>query len=106
MSDEAKEAALNAKIEAIRAKNAAREARHREIEADRLEAEKSKSAVSVKAPGEEETNEFKNPYENAATNRKKPVHERISNAQWIHLVRFIRATAGKQRNKELILLFV
>ena len=64
MSDEAKEAALNAKIEAIRAKNAAREARHREIEADRLEAEKSKSAVSVKTPGEEETEGFKNPYEN------------------------------------------
>ena len=78
MSKEDKEAALNARIEAIRAKNAAREARHREIEADRLEAEKSKSAVSVKVPGEE-SEEFKNPFDNAATtNRKKPVHERIT----------------------------
>lgn len=72
-SREEKEAAINAKIAAIRAANEARERRHREVEADRLEAEKSKSAVGPKPKNDEEV-EFKNPFEEK--NRKKQPRKR------------------------------
>ena len=47
-SKEDKEAALNAKIAAIRAANKATEKRHQEIQADRLLAEKTKSSITLK----------------------------------------------------------
>ena len=53
-SKEDKEAALNAKIAAIRAANKATEKRHQEIVADRLLAEKTKSSITLK---EDETKE-------------------------------------------------
>ena len=85
-SKEDKEAAINARIAAIRAKNEERERRHREVENDRLQAEKSKSAVQVKSPEEkmaeieDEGARFRSPFEsNSSTKSKKPVHERFVN---------------------------
>ena len=78
-SKEDREAAINAKIAAIRAANEARERRHREVEADRLEAEKNKSAVTVKTEEElAEQDRFKNPYDSTGKVNKKPSHERPS----------------------------
>ena len=53
-SKEDKEAALNAKIASIRAANEATERRHREVQADRLKAEKNKSSITVKDGSEED----------------------------------------------------
>lgn len=83
--DDRDEAAVNARIAAIRAKNEARERRHREVEADRLEAEKNKSAVSLKVAASDQPEDFKNPFPNennaASTNKKKPVHERVQQSK-------------------------
>ncbi len=74
-----KDAALNAKIAAIRAANEARERRHKEVEADRLEAVKNKSAVVLKGTeaGQEEDG-FRNPFEASGKVSKKPTHERLA----------------------------
>ena len=47
-SKEDKEAILNARIAAIRAANEAAERRHREVQADKIQAEKSKSSITLK----------------------------------------------------------
>lgn len=83
--DDRDEAAVNARIAAIRAKNEARERRHREVEADRLEAEKNKSAVNLKLAATDEPEDFKNPFPNennaASSNKKKAVHERVQQSK-------------------------
>lgn len=56
-SKEDKEAEINAKIAAIRAKNAERERRHAEVEADRRRAEQTKSAVKLTPAAEEASSE-------------------------------------------------
>ena len=84
-SKEDKEAALNARIAAIRAQNEARERRHREIEADRREAERNKSAVKLKAEEEEIVADrgggFRNPFESSGKVLKKPVYERTTKSR-------------------------
>ena len=84
-SKEDKEAALNAKIAAIRAANEAAERRHREVQADRLQAEKSKSSITLKTDEPEEdgaqtgnVDRFKNPFESSGKATKKPIHERVA----------------------------
>ena len=87
-SKEDKEAALNAKIASIRAANEATERRHREVQADRLKAEKNKSSITVKDGSEEDgaasgtsatpVDRFKNPYESSAKASKKSIHERLA----------------------------
>ena len=84
-SKEDKEAALNAKIAAIRAANEATERRHREVQADRLKAEKTKSSITVKDGSEEDggaqgspVDRFKNPFESSGKASKKPINERIT----------------------------
>ena len=104
-SKEDKEAAINARIAAIRAKNEERERRHREVENDRLQAEKSKSAVSVKSPEEkmaeieDEGARFRSPFEsnssNSSTKSKKPVHERFVNKVMTFSKLYIRTHSSK-----------
>ena len=86
---------IDARIARIRAANEERERRHREVLADRLEAEKTKSAVNVKSPESggtkpvESEERFRSPFEansstnssSAPKNSKKPVHERLANSK-------------------------
>ena len=84
---------LDAKMARIRAANEERERRHREVLADRLEAEKSKSAVNVKSaesgtkPVESEER-FRSPFDASPSgssasksSNKKPAHERLANSK-------------------------